>query len=293
MNKYVLLMVPIIGGALIAGGANLRTNQLMIGDKVVDGEVNDGKIVGNRYMVVSNEVIQVHVEVTPIPGPTEAPEQRPSSNPEFKPSLGLLLSTGVGSTTFGRVKGLHGLMYMAGDLRTPGLAKTTRVDICSSEDNARIVVMVAENGPIYSSTNSGMTWTVINTPGKYEFPLTVDSNGGGFIAAATIYPSLENQTVARSPATNWYAIGSAPDGSGLILTENISQAAPALSITHSSGGAVVSWPSAFTGFVLQANRDLSSTNWVDVPNPVKTVRQENQVFVSSSAVNTFYRLRSQ
>jgi hypothetical protein len=43
--------------------------------------------------------------------------------------------------------------------------------------------MVADNGPIYSSTNSGMTWLMINTPGKYEFFLTGDPIGGGFKAA--------------------------------------------------------------------------------------------------------------
>jgi hypothetical protein len=92
------------------------------------------------------------------------------------------------------MKGLHGLMYMAGDLRTPALANTNLVDIYSSEAKTRIVVMVADNGPIYSSTNSGMTWEVINSPGEYRFPLYDDANGGGFIAAATIHPSRENQT---------------------------------------------------------------------------------------------------
>jgi hypothetical protein len=218
----------------------------------------------------------------------------PSSKTNSGPRLRLLMHLGNGPTKFGSVKGLHGLIYMARDWRTPSLAQTNRVDILSSEDKTRIVVMVADNGPIYSSTNSGMTWTVINTPGKYEFPLTVDLNGGGFIAAATLYPSPENQTqtATNSPATNWYAVGSAPDGSKLVITEDPSQPAPVLSITHSGGGVVVSWPAAFTGFVLQENKDLSSMNWVDVTDPVKKVGEDNQVLVSSPADNNFYRLKS-
>jgi hypothetical protein len=153
--------------------------------------------------------------------------------------------------------------------------------------------MVLDNGPIYSSTNSGMTWTVINAPGKYEFPLTAEPDGGGFIAAATLYPSPENQTATNSPATNWYAVGSAPDGSKLVITEDPSQPAPVLSITHAGGGVVVSWPAAFTSFVLQANNDLSTTNWVNVADPVKKAGGENQVLISSPADNNFYRLKSQ
>jgi hypothetical protein len=292
MNKYVLLTVAALGCMIIGCTANELTNQLTIGGKAVASKVVDGKIVGDRWMVVSNELIRIHVEATPIPGPPDASKEDSSAKDDSEPSLRLLLSTGVGPIEFGHVKGLHGLIYMADDLRTPALAKTNKVDIFSSDDNARIVVMLVDNGPIYSSTNSGMTWVTINAPGNYEFPLTVETNGGGFKAAATIHPSSKNQTVTHLPPRNWYAFGSAPDGSGLILTKNASQAAPALNITRSSSGAVVSWPSAFTGFVLQASDGLSATNWVNVPNPVKTVGQENQVFVPSQAGNGFYRLRS-
>ena len=297
MNKHFLLAVAVFGGVFVAAGADLRTNQMMIGDEVVDAKVVDGKIIGDALVAAgSNGLFVVHEEVTPIQEPSSAPEAHPSSNTNPKPllqSLQLLLNPGNGETKFGSVNGLHGHMYTAKDWRMPSLAQTNRVDILSSEDKTRIVVMVADNGPIYSSTNSGMTWTVINAPGKYEFPLTSGPNGGGFIAAATIYPSPENQSATNSPVSNWYAVGSAPDGSKLVMTGGTSQPAPALTIRNSGGGVVISWPAAFKGFVLQGNSDLSSANWVDVTDPVNKVGEENQVLVSSPADNNFYRLKSQ
>jgi hypothetical protein len=289
MNKHFVLAVAVFGGVFVATGADLSTNKLMIGDEEVDR-----KMVGDRWIASdSYTLVQVHAEINPPPKPLGASEAKPSSETNSEPCLRLLLSTGYGETKFGGVKGLHGLIYMASDWRTPSLAQTNLVDILSSDDKTRIVVMVADNGPIYSSTNSGMTWKVINTPGTYEFPLTIGLKGGGWIAAATIHPSPENQSAANSSVPNWYAVASAPDGSKMVMTEDPSQPAPALTIRHSGGGVVISWPAAFTGFVLQVNSDLSSTNWVDVTDPVNKLGEQNQVLISSPAANNFYRLKSQ
>jgi hypothetical protein len=273
LKNSVLLTVAVTGCTLIARGQTLQTNQLMIGDEVVDARVIDGKLVGEKWMAVSNKLVRIYAELDP-----DFPK---------RPSLRLFLSTPLVPSTV-RVKLFHGAMYMADDFKTPSLTATQTVDICSSEDNARIVIMVVDNGPIYSSTNSGMTWITTSAPGKYEFPVS-----GAFIAAATIRPSAENQMITSTPAKNWYVVASAPDTSGLILTRDASQAAPALRITHSSGGVLLSWSTAVTGYVLQSSEDLSSTNWVDVPSPVNVSGQENQVLVSSQTGRTFYRLRSQ
>ena len=111
------------------------------------------------------------------------------------------------------------------------------------------------------------------------------------LATARIFPSPENQTVTNPPALSWYAVGSTPNGSKLVLTGDESQSAPALTITHSGEGVVVAWPAAFADFVLQENSDLTSTNWVDVTNSVNFVGGENQVNISSLGGNNFYRLR--
>jgi hypothetical protein len=291
--KLHFLVLAVFGGVFVTAGDDLRTNQLMIGGTAVDSKVVDGKIVGDKWIVVSNSLIRVHAEITPLQGPPDAPEVNSSSKDDSEPSLRLMVATGDGPINSSGVKGLHGLIYMASDWGTPGLAQTTRVDIFATDDKTRIVVMVRDNGPIYSSTNSGMAWTVINTPGKYQFPLTSGPDGGGFYAEATLYPSPKNQTPTNTPVSNWYAVGSAPDGSKLVMTSDSSQPAPVLSITLSGNVVIVSWPSSFTGFILQQNGDLTATNWVDVTNAASVVGEQNQVIMSPTNSNNFYRLKSQ
>ena len=243
-------------------------------------------------MVISNELYIIHAEAKPIVQPPENPGAPPAQEPSSGPCLRLLMRTGAGSGHFSGAKGLHGLLYMAGDWKTPAIAITNRVDILSSEDNSKIVVMIAENGPIYSSTNSGMTWLVVSAPGYYKFPLTGDERSGGYIAAGTIHPSPQQQTSQSLPPANWYAVGLANDGNKLVLTKNGAQGTPVLKIIRSNNGATVSWQNVFGDFVLQANVDLTSTNWTDVAFPVKAVADESQVCIPSPISNTFFRLRS-
>ena len=67
-------------------------------------------------------------------------------------------------------------------------------------------------------------------------------------------------------------------------------AAPSLSIARSNAFVIVSWPSPSTGFVLQQNSDLKTTNWT---TPSETVADNGMTkFISVSPVPgaRFYRL---
>lgn len=93
----------------------------MIGDTVVDGVVSNGTISGDRWMVISNTLIRIHAEVTPIDGPLNA-----NFKDDPRPALELMFRMGHGptkdrSTMHGEVKGLHGLLYMTKGLKTPEL----------------------------------------------------------------------------------------------------------------------------------------------------------------------------
>jgi len=75
----------------------------------------------------------------------------------------------------------------------------------------------------------------------------------------------------------------------LIKTE-----APSLRIARAAANALVlAWLDAFTGFVLQQNTDLMTTNWVAVTNPPVVVNGEKQVTVSPAVGNRYYRLQYQ
>ena len=53
---------------------------------------------------------------------------------------------------------------------------------------------------------------------------------------------------------------------------------------------VVYWPAPSTGFFLQANSDLNTTNWVDVTNAVGFVNGTNQVAISPLSAKQFFRM---
>ena len=161
---------------------------------------------------------------------------------------------------------------------------TNLVSIFSSADLTKLVLSV-DNGPIYVSTNSGITWNVNNKPGKYAFALDETPDGTGMFAEILI---KTNSTINVLPQI-WYATTSAQNGSQLIVSEG--ESAPVLSINYSGGNATVTWAACFTGFFLQQNADLTTTNWTDVTIIPTITNGLNQVVISPALGNQFYRLK--
>ena len=69
------------------------------------------------------------------------------------------------------------------------------------------------------------------------------------------------------------------------------EGAPLLTITKSGGNVIVSWPSSSTGFVLQENMALGTTNWSNVLTVPSDNGTNKSVTVSPPIGNKFYRLR--
>jgi hypothetical protein len=122
-----------------------------------------------------------------------------------------------------------------------------------------------QNGPIYTSSDSGATWL----------------------------PS-------DAPITNWMSVASSADGGKLVgvvyqggIYTSQSPVAPHLNAAvPSRGNLVLSWTIPSMSFVLQQNSDLSSTNWtnVAVPPTVDYTSLQYRVTVSGSSKAVFYRL---
>ena len=69
------------------------------------------------------------------------------------------------------------------------------------------------------------------------------------------------------------------------------QGSPLLSVfVTSTNTVVVSWPAPSTGFSLQQNSNLSTTNWSSVTNVVQNAGGNNQVTIAPPIGNRFYRL---
>ena len=68
--------------------------------------------------------------------------------------------------------------------------------------------------------------------------------------------------------------------------------APRLTITlTATNTALISWPSLSTGFSLQQNADLSSTNWVTVPQTPVDNGSTVSVVINPAVGKWFYRLK--
>ena len=69
--------------------------------------------------------------------------------------------------------------------------------------------------------------------------------------------------------------------------------APLLTIIRTSTNTVaVSWPYPSSGFSLQQNADLKTTNWTPPPQTVNTNAALNWIIVNPPQGNLYYRLKS-
>jgi hypothetical protein len=66
---------------------------------------------------------------------------------------------------------------------------------------------------------------------------------------------------------------------------------PQLNVTVSPTSKLVfTWNSSTSGFLLQGNLSLLTTNWVTLTNQPVTVGSSNQIILPAPASNLFYRL---
>ena len=65
-----------------------------------------------------------------------------------------------------------------------------------------------------------------------------------------------------------------------------------LRIARAGGNVIIAWPTAASGFLLQSNTNLNTTNWMDVAQTPGIVGSEKVVTNSVSTGTTFFRLRN-
>jgi len=180
--------------------------------------------------------------------------------------------------------------------------------VASSADGGRLVAMGV--GPVYTSADSGVTWTKATAaPVRDWFAVASSADGTKLVAVASDVRQLflsTNSGVtwmnAGAPVIQWTSVASSADGSKLVaVAGGVSGVgriytrrpaiAPVLSITISGSNALINWPTSSTGFRLQENPDLSSTNWTDLTATPGVTNQQNQVSVSTADGARFYRLK--
>jgi hypothetical protein len=66
--------------------------------------------------------------------------------------------------------------------------------------------------------------------------------------------------------------------------------APVLAVEHSGGSVMVSWPSSATGFTLQQNSNLATTNWTASGYSITTANGTNSIVITPPLGHLFFRL---
>jgi hypothetical protein len=175
-------------------------------------------------------------------------------------------------------------------------------DLTCSADGTKLIASLRFGG-IFTSTNSGLNWSTNNTaPAGLMWPVLASSADGNNLLAAgagSIYTSTNAGAVWVSnsaPFLSWIAVACSADGNKLIASSDtraapiyVAQPKPDLNIQSISNQVLVSWPSSATGFTLQQNTNLTTTNWSTVTDGV--VSGINQVTLTPIADKTFYRLK--
>ena len=118
------------------------------------------------------------------------------------------------------------------------------------------------------------------------------------ISARWFDPSVNSfTTIAGSPFSNTGTQNFTSPGNNsagdpdwvLVLETPVDPPALSISLT-ATNTVVVTWPSAWPGFTLQQNSDLTTTNWVSATNPITAVSNEYEVIISPLIGQQFYRL---
>lgn len=209
----------------------------------------------------------------------------------FNDRMNMIMNTGQNPTNGTKllVKFFRGPIYTSTNLLCPWKNSATSsknwVTVISTVDDTRLAAGV-DNGPIYFSTNSGVTWETITSPGNHSFPIVVGDGGCTISAVQTILTNEQN-----AAASNWYAVATGSDGSGLIISGSDSVSSPVLNISVLENQIVLSWPSSISGYTLQDNHDLTTTNWSDVNATPSVFNGFNRVILPGNATQKFYRLK--
>jgi fibronectin type 3 domain-containing protein len=135
-----------------------------------------------------------------------------------------------------------------------------------------------------------LTWNTVANATSYTLSRSGNS-GGPFAAIAQLSSTSFTDTNVTNGGTCYYVVraanftGESPD-SLPVSAQLVSLVPPTLSFTISSGQLEFSWPGDHTGWRLQMNTSLSTTNWQDVPG----TEAANFVSIPITNGNAFFRL---
>jgi hypothetical protein len=148
--------------------------------------------------------------------------------------------------------------------------------------------------PVLLSTNETYYLGAFSTSGAMIIDAYSPADGFGF---ADMAPEIQLDAAVSSTNLSFSfpeeAIG--PLGSAIFAPNFEFQdgiVPPILNVANAGNNGLISWSATYTGYALEENGDLNTTNWMTATNSVVTMGGQNQVLISSPPGNNFYRLKS-
>jgi hypothetical protein len=154
--------------------------------------------------------------------------------------------------------------------------------VASSSDGTKLVA--GGWGGIYTSTNSGATWTQTGAPSEEWFSIASSSDGTKLAAISAVYLSGSIYTSTNSgltwtqtsaPSVNWQSIASSSDGTKLVAVVSgggiyTGNPSPSLTLQFLSGYPLLSlYGTLGDTYTVQYTTNLAAPNWTPmliVPN---------------------------
>jgi hypothetical protein len=172
--------------------------------------------------------------------------------------------------------------------------------VACSADGTKLMV-AAYNGGIWTSADTGSTWTLTSAPANTWTSIASSADGTRLVAGTQnswLYTSTNSGSTwtISGPIAYWSSVASSADGKKLVAAVNgggvyVWESSPLLTSASSGGTLRLSWPSFWKGTGLQQNSDLSATNWGNVPMSPVVTNGMNQVTVAPTNAIEFYRLK--
>ena len=193
------------------------------------------------------------------------------------------LTSSADGTKLVAATGGNGSFYTSIDSGTNWTQQTNApnedwIAIASSAGGSTLVAAVRSGfgagapGPLYTSTNSGVTWTSNNVPVEWWTAVTCSADGSKLAAASA--------NVITTPG-------------GGVAVDQIVTSTPHLAMSMAlpdANDVAVIWPWPANNYQLQQKLEATSTNWVYVTNVPMIRNYLSQVTLPLSAQRSFFRL---
>ncbi|HWD21076.1 MAG TPA: sialidase family protein [Verrucomicrobiae bacterium] len=175
--------------------------------------------------------------------------------------------------------------------------------VCSLDGHKLAAVQAPYPGSLYVSLDAGANWLVPSPTNAGVAGLAASADGGLLLTTIDGFVSLSRDfgvtwRNAHAPRTYFQpSLACSADATALLAVVGINnqlavaRLTPALEIQPMANALTLSWPWPSSRYALQQSSDLSSMSWGDVTNNIIVTNYRNQVVLSRSAAQAFYRLQ--